>query len=224
MKRIICRICKVPKSVSEFWEQPKNSSGYETGCKQCRMLRQYERRRERRLEQGLLVKFPTLAGRQLAEEGKKYCPTCKQVKNLSEFSTMKTRSGVASHCKKCTSEWGKKYGKTNEGRQKRKALYQKHKEKQLDQKMRKKFGISLQEYEVMLDKQGRKCMICGRTPEENGKALAIDHDHKTGKNRALLCSSCNICIGFIEKNALNISKIATYLTTHNIQPRQSQLD
>lgn len=194
----------------------KNKCGHETACKMCCNDRHYERRRERRLERGLLVKFPTLAGRKLAEEGKKYCPTCKQIKDLSEFSTMKTRDGIASHCKTCTSEWGRKYNKTDEGKQKRRVLYQKHKEKQLDQKMRRKFGISLQEYRVMLDKQGKRCMICGRTPEENGKALAIDHDHKTGVVRDLLCNNCNACLGFIENNKIDLESLKRYMVKHKI--------
>ena len=63
-------------------------------------------------------------------------------------------------------------------------------------------------------------MICGKTPEENGKMLAVDHNHITGKNRALLCSSCNICIGFIEKNGLDINIISKYISKYNIPQDQ----
>lgn len=211
---IICKTCKQPKQREDFYNS-KNKSGHSTSCKSCDNIHHYERRRARRLEQGLLVKFPTLANRQLAEEGKKYCPTCKQILDLTEFSTMKVRNGVASHCRKCVVSWSKSYRKTPKCKQKKKEDYQRNKEKWLDKKLRRRFGITLEQYKNTLDKQGCKCIICGRTPEENGKMLAVDHNHETGKNRGLLCSSCNICIGFIEKNKLSILKISEYLKIHN---------
>jgi hypothetical protein len=168
------------------------------------------------LERGLAIKFPTLANRQLAEQGMKYCPTCKQVKSLNEFSTMKVRSGVASHCRECTKEWQQKYNTSPSGKDVRRTFYRKNRDRWIDQKLQKKFGITLQQYKTILDNQSGMCIICGRTPAENGKMLAVDHSHKTGKNRGLLCSSCNICIGFIEKNNLNPETIKLYLEKHNV--------
>lgn len=212
---IICRICKAPKDENDFWKQPKNKSGRESACKGCRSTRSYERRRERRVENGLPTKLPTLEGRRLAEDGKKYCPTCKQIKDIKEdFST--TKSGIASHCKECNAKWNEAYRQTPKGKRKKREDYKRNKEKLINQKLKRKFGMTFAEYKVRLDEQGNRCIICGRTPEENGKMLAVDHNHKTGKNRALLCSSCNICIGFIEKNALDTKKISEYLLKHNI--------
>lgn len=186
------------------------------------MERSYERRRERRLEKGLPIKFPTLANRQLAEEGKKYCPGCKQIVDLSEFSTMKVRNGVASHCRSCTSEWGKKYGQTPEGKATRKKAYQRDKQKQLDQKLRREFGVTLEWYNNTLDKQNKCCIICGRTPEQNGKRLAVDHNHTTSQVRDLLCNNCNVCIGFIEKNKIDTNKLEWYLKRHNINQERTK--
>jgi hypothetical protein len=210
---IICKTCKCPKTRDEFYNS-KNKTGHESSCKQCSDHRHYERRRERRLEQGLSVKFPTLANRQLMKEGKKYCPTCKQILNLSEFSTMKVRSGIASHCKNCTNQWGREYNNTPNGKKRKEGYYQKNKERYLDQKLKRRFGISFEQYKKILESQKGKCSICGKTPDENKKMLAVDHNHSTGKNRGLLCNSCNICIGFIEKNKLCVDSIFNYLTTH----------
>ena len=59
-----------------------------------------------------------------------------------------------------------------------------------DLHLQRNFGISLEEYHEMIGKQGNRCAICGEseTAERNGKklALAVDHDHKTGKIRELL--------------------------------------
>lgn len=56
------------------------------------------------------------------------------------------------------------------------------------------YGISVYEYEEMFFGQDGKCAICG-DEEKNGKLLATDHDHKTGKVRGLLCFKCNSGIG-----------------------------
>lgn len=53
----------------------------------------------------------------------------------------------------------------------------------------KRFGITLQEYEDLLAFQNGVCFICSAVP--NVRALAVDHDHKTGAIRGLLCLYCN---------------------------------
>jgi len=78
------------------------------------------------------------------------------------------------------------------------------------------FGITYDDYIQILNEQEGKCAICGKTEEENGKMLAVDHCHETNKNRELLCLSCNICIGFIEKNNLNIDDVKNYINKHKI--------
>jgi hypothetical protein len=212
---IICKTCKSPKPEDDFYKA-KNKSGHESSCKSCSDLRHYERRRERRIEQGLTVKFPTLANRQLAEEGMKYCPGCKQVKKLSEFSTMKVRSGVASHCRECSKRMQEIRHALPETKEKQHKYYKRNREKAIDRKLQANFGITYNQYKQMLDAQGGGCMICEKTPKENGKMLAVDHNHTTGENRGLLCSSCNICIGFIEKNQLDFGHLKWYIGKYKI--------
>jgi hypothetical protein len=67
----------------------------------------------------------------------------------------------------------------------------------------------------MLTQQVSGCAICGKTIKENGKALAIDHDHKTGNVRALLCSTCNLMLGFANDNLDVLKKAVEYLEKHN---------
>lgn len=176
--------------------------------------RNYERRRERRIEQGLVTKFPTLANRQLAEKGKKYCPGCKQIKALDKFSTMKVRNKVASHCRECSKGMLSKYNQSIEGKKVNHDRYIRNKIKTKDTVLRRRFGISYEEYQTLLAKQNNCCAICKRSEKDNKKMLAVDHCHKTNKIRALLCSSCNICLGFIEKNNLDIHNISAYLDAH----------
>jgi hypothetical protein len=82
----------------------------------------------------------------------------------------------------------------------------------------KRNGISnftLKDYNNMLTQQVSGCTICGKTIKEIGKALAIDHDHKTGKVRALLCSSCNLILGNANDNPDILKKAIEYLEKHN---------
>lgn len=56
-------------------------------------------------------------------------------------------------------------------------------------RLKRLFGITWEQYDQMLSSQGGVCALCGDPPK--GKRLAVDHDHKTGKVRGLLCSFCN---------------------------------
>lgn len=59
-----------------------------------------------------------------------------------------------------------------------------------DLRLQRQYGITAQEYAEILAFQGGTCWICGTAPAE-GKNLNVDHDHKTGLVRGLLCWSCN---------------------------------
>jgi hypothetical protein len=208
-----CKKCGIDKDLDDF-QKANNKSGYESSCKDCRSKRKYELRRNKRIENGLPIRTQTLEARELLKQHKKYCPKCKKVKDLDEFSTMKTRSKIASHCKLCAREMLEEYYNTESGKAVKKYDYIRNKIRQKNNKLKKEFGITLDEYNVMLNNQNNGCAICHRTEKENKKMLAVDHSHETMKNRALLCSSCNILIGFIEKNKLNIDDIKNYLNTY----------
>lgn len=67
----------------------------------------------------------------------------------------------------------------------------------------RQYRMTFEQYEALMQEQGRVCAICGN-PEitvdpKTGKAwvLAVDHDHQTKTNRGLLCSRCNIGIGYL---------------------------
>lgn len=69
---------------------------------------------------------------------------------------------------------------------------------------RKKYNITLIQYEQMFEAQGGVCAICGKPPGKH--ALHVDHNHVTGKVRGLLCFSCNGALGWFEKLAEKIRK------------------
>lgn len=87
-----------------------------------------------------------------------------------------------------------------------------------------KYGITKDEYDNLWVSQEGKCAIChkeeaSRSPLGRTIMLAVDHDHKTGKVRGLLCKSCNVGVGkFFDR--IDILKFAiSYLGIHNtLQP------
>ena len=60
-----------------------------------------------------------------------------------------------------------------------------------DKYLKKKYGISIKQYNYMLKKQGYKCAICGKPQKDEKRNFAIDHCHKTGIIRGILCNFCN---------------------------------
>ncbi len=64
-------------------------------------------------------------------------------------------------------------------------------EKAKDKYLQRKYGITLKEYKAMLRAQNESCKICKRHRDNFKNSLAVDHDHKTGEVRGLLCFYCN---------------------------------
>ena len=77
--------------------------------------------------------------------------------------------------------------------------------------VRRTYGITLDDYERMLDEQGGGCAICGRTEKEEGRRLAIDHCHTTNEVRGVLCGKCNQAIGMMDDDINRLKKAAKYL-------------
>lgn len=75
----------------------------------------------------------------------------------------------------------------------------------------KKLGLTPDDYDELFEKQGGVCAICNRE-DANGRRLAVDHCHETGKIRGLLCRKCNMGIGLLGDNADLVEKALCYLT------------
>lgn len=76
----------------------------------------------------------------------------------------------------------------------------------------KRYGIGAEEYEKMKLRQENKCAICGiHADDTKRKILYVDHDHKTGYVRSLLCSDCNSGIGFLKENEDIFMKAIQYI-------------
>jgi hypothetical protein len=136
----------------------------------------------------------------LLKEGKSYCPKCNQVKQIDEFNKdIHTFTGYAVYCKECSNLIGH-------------SRYRKHKEKYQNYRLLKKFKITTGEYKSLFDAQNNSCAIC-QVPWDGKKFMPVDHDHKTGKIRGILCDDCNLGLGKFNDSHEMLLKAAHYLLT-----------
>lgn len=85
----------------------------------------------------------------------------------------------------------------------------------------RQYGLTAPQYDEMLEKQGFVCAICKKPESMLSRAgkvreLAIDHDHQTGKVRALLCYRCNIGLGLFDEDPNRLRAMAEYLEFHRM--------
>lgn len=86
--------------------------------------------------------------------------------------------------------------------------------------LKRYYGLTMETYNVMLRAQGGVCAMCGGVetyiPKNatTPKPLSVDHNHKTGQIRGLLCSHCNYVIGFCREDREILVKAIEYLDKH----------
>jgi len=72
------------------------------------------------------------------------------------------------------------------------------------------YGITIEQYDELLRAQGGVCAACAAPPTEK-RLLDVDHDHRTGRVRGLLCRRCNRALGSLRDDPELARKLATYL-------------
>lgn len=135
----------------------------------------------------------------------KQCCTCKGTLPIDDFHNDRTKKdGKCAQCKNCKNKYRKIWNQNNP--EKRKMHRKIHK------KLRK-YKLKRKDYNKMVEYQGGKCVICEKTCTKN-PVLSIDHDHKTGKVRGLLCNACNSGIAFFKDDINLIERAIHYLQAH----------
>lgn len=150
----------------------------------------------------------------------KTCNKCKQELPVENFYIRD--HGYEYSCKKCKREYQRKrknikakydeeYYRVNQTtiRANKKIAYSSEQRK--DYGLRTRYGISLEEARELLIKQNNKCQICGDDITLDNRFCHVDHCHKTGEIRGLLCSLCNIGLGSFKDNPEILNKAALYL-------------
>ena len=123
-------------------------------------------------------------------------------------------SGSSSRCKKCYADWAREWRRKNPEKAKTAQLNyrirhpEKMKEIYRKTNLRKSYGITIKDYDELLERQHFRCAICDtETPGGPGRMM-VDHNHVTEKVRGLLCCNCNFVIGHcLESKAILVRAI-----------------
>lgn len=121
----------------------------------------------------------------------KFCGHCNADLPVSQFYTdRKTKSGLTAYCKRYYAD----YYRSNKDRQQ--ATSQRA-------RIKRRYGLDLDTYQRLIDEG---CAVCG-----SKKRLHIDHCHKSGITRGVLCSACNVSIGHAHDDPQRLRDLADWL-------------
>lgn len=146
---------------------------------------------------------------ELYKLGLKFCSRCIQKLEFSKFGKdIWSPNGLTDYCKDCRNKRGREYNrdnpeikkKTNDAHKEYRKKYYSSPEwrkKLREQHLKSTYNITHKDYEVLLNKQNNVCKICNQFKlYQKGKDyMHVDHCHKTGKIRGILCSKCNKGLG-----------------------------
>lgn len=166
-------------------------------CTECRRViadagAQMEHERSRRKSvlkvQRRLAEGERISRRRLdVPDGQKWCARCQEFRALSSFPARGTDGKKTSYCIPCQRAYN------------------------MERRLRIQFGLSWDEYDLLLACQDGRCAICRGRPRKYN--LSVDHDHQTGEIRGLLCSKCNHkLLGSANDNADLLLRAVAYLT------------
>ena len=144
----------------------------------------------------------------------KKCSKCREVKPDSGFyHNRRNTDGLGSWCKKCNLGYKNRRYATDANF--RETVAERNRQnynpvKRREYGLQRRFGITAEEYDRMLEVQSGCCAACGRHQTEFKSRLAVDHNHETGEVRGLLCTNCNTIWGLSGENADILLKIIDY--------------
>lgn len=84
--------------------------------------------------------------------------------------------------------------------------------KNKDNKLKKAYGIGLEEYNSLFIKQEGCCAVCGIHQSSLTRSLAVDHCHSSGKVRGLLCGKCNTALGLLNESEQIMKNLISYMS------------
>lgn len=191
----LCPRCNVMKSVQDYHVNRNRKDGIATYCKPCsaEKWREYVNNKDSKR---------ALKGRkEYVEPPTKTCTRCKITKDIEEFTVRTERkNGRVSRCRGCMSDLHAEWRKRNPSASRLRNL-------------KSKYGITREDYLSLLDSQGGVCAVCKKEESTGGRSswLYVDHCHRTGLVRGLLCSKCNKGLGMFEDDMARMESAIGYL-------------
>lgn len=141
-------------------------------------------------------------------------PNCDKIAPTKFHRNSKSKTGLQSWCKRCCNVLRRARYAANRVeellnvKKRRKANPLEWK----SQRLKYSFGISLEDYNNILKNQDNKCAICRISANKCPKGLYVDHCHKTGQIRGLLCNNCNTGIGMLQDSSELCDTASRYLS------------
>lgn len=145
----------------------------------------------------------------------KLCVECLEKKPETEFYRQK--SARAGHrrviCKVCCNQKHKDYVERNKDilNARRRAAYQANKGPAIAFNLKRFYGLSLADYDKLFKAQDGRCKICSDHQDTLERRLDVDHNHRSGKVRGLLCIRCNRGIGLLKDDVKVLQAAIRYL-------------
>ncbi len=193
METEFCRDCGGHRPVSESSNNKRSRDGLAFYCRVHLAERSARSREARRVQPRRYRRAPSDL---VMSDGRKWCPDCESVKPFDQFSrTSASRTGRATYCLPCPNARGKT------SREKVGGARTYH--------LKRRYGITAEEADAMLAEQGGLCAVCRTAP-----AAHVDHDHRTGRVRELLCSTCNGGLGQFKDDPAVLRAAAGYVERH----------
>lgn len=126
---------------------------------------------------------PKIPGR-----GQHLCSVCRGTLTCGHEGGWVDKKNSRLRCNKCVAEFKKRTGY------------------RVDASWR--YGITVEEVDEL---RSRDCAVCGATRSSDGRKLHIDHCHRTGKVRGVLCNKCNVALGLLDDSPERIAALGRYL-------------
>lgn len=191
-----CPECGVLKPLTDYHQNRSRPDGLGFYCRRCATARRRASTNQGR-SRG--------EARQLArhEPGLelKWCPDCQMDVSLTSFGrNAASHDGLTAYCRRHHNERGLANKIKNHGSTRHYHL-------------QRRYGIGEAEVDAMRDHQKGLCAACGMR-----QAKHVDHDHKTGKVRELLCFTCNVALGNVSDSVLILKALIAYLEKHQTDP------
>jgi hypothetical protein len=156
---------------------------------------------------------------------RKLCTKCRRTLTLRHFHKSKASGGYKPRCRACRAGDRKDYLKRNPdwrvtagirylaNREKISEEGKRRRVERRDVNRRYSYGISREDFQMMVLLQGGLCAICEQSPPA-GFDLCVDHCHKTKRVRGLLCKQCNSGIGILKDDLRLLRNAVRYLEKH----------
>lgn len=171
-----CPDCGESEPASDFWRSQQSNDGLAFYCKACFGKRNGASYRKRRTGLGKQTRAYRSLPRPPA--GMKYCPRCAEIKDVGEFGkNQANKPGLTDYCKPCHNRVMREQRIGRNGSTRNFHLV-------------RRYGVTEAEVDAMIERQGGRCLIC-----RVGAAEHVDHDHRTGAVRGVLCFNCNGGLG-----------------------------